>query len=162
MHHHACLLCPNASLKPPRPASAIQFPCPTEASAMSSAGGSFRQTDILTVFFLSARLFFFPSPFSPYSQFLFIRGNPFHREKSPSFQLLLFRINTLAHTLNFTMNMQQSPSRHLLPLVVTHANRPPAMSADWTQKASTKIAPSPNPAASMLSIKTIIRTFAYT
>lgn len=61
---------------------------------------------ISTLFFLSARPFFSPGPFSPNSQPLFIRGNPFHCEKSPSFQLLLFRLNSITHILNFTMNIQ--------------------------------------------------------
>ena len=60
---------------------------------------------ISTLFFLSARPFF-PLALSVRFSALFIRGNPFHCEKSPSFQLLLFRFNSFTHTLNFTMNIQ--------------------------------------------------------
>ena len=107
MHHHACLqvqtLCLSRLDLPLR----LKFPCPMVASAMSSAGGGFRQTEHIDALLpVRSPLFFSPGPFSLNSQPLFIRRNPFHCEESPSFQLLLFRFSSVTHTLNFIMNIQ--------------------------------------------------------
>ena len=74
---------------------------------MSSAGGGFRQTEHIDALLpVRSPLSFSPGPFSPNSQPLFIRANPFHCEKCPSFQLLLFIFKSVTHTLNFTMSIQ--------------------------------------------------------